>query len=481
MAFQSLSVFYFFLGVILQFPDLALRFYLINLGIGVAHMSAFTATLVIPWVIKPLFGFISDTWPIFGRRRIPYIILGNVVSACCWSALAFVEPSISAAQILVLVSSMATCWTDTIYDSILVILAKREAKEDHGKIQSFCWACRAVGALVAALLGGLLLRELIPADVFIIQSTIHLMIALLALLALRERQVDEGARSFCKQLKTLCSALYTPKLREAALFVFVFAATPSSYGSFFYFLVNELHFSPVLLGILTCVRHAAMLIGTWVYRRCFRFTTYRKFFTIMVIVSAVAGATPLVLVLRINEQINLPAPIFAASDDLALSVISQISLMPILVLAAKLCPTGVEASLYASFVSILNASGVLSDYTGSLLTLALGITTNDFSNLPYLILICTASTLLAVCFIGFLPAGCVADVVDMQCVRHGGAEEVEIPLRAEDGNGHGGGGGGSVDSDDDEDTGDEESCLQASGGGKMAANAISGLRADTAC
>lgn len=40
----------------------------------------------LPWVVKPLYGFISDTVPIFGMRRRPYLIACGVIGElqCFW-------------------------------------------------------------------------------------------------------------------------------------------------------------------------------------------------------------------------------------------------------------------------------------------------------------------------------------------------------------------------------------------------------------
>jgi hypothetical protein len=35
----------------------------------------------IPWMIKPLYGFFTDTFPIMGRRRRPYIIICGLTGA----------------------------------------------------------------------------------------------------------------------------------------------------------------------------------------------------------------------------------------------------------------------------------------------------------------------------------------------------------------------------------------------------------------
>ena len=47
--FPRVALYYFFLGVILQLPDLAVRFYLMERGVDVAALAALQGTIVIPW------------------------------------------------------------------------------------------------------------------------------------------------------------------------------------------------------------------------------------------------------------------------------------------------------------------------------------------------------------------------------------------------------------------------------------------------
>lgn len=39
------------------------------------QVDTFKAIAGVPWMIKPLYGFVTDTFPILGRRRRPYLIL----------------------------------------------------------------------------------------------------------------------------------------------------------------------------------------------------------------------------------------------------------------------------------------------------------------------------------------------------------------------------------------------------------------------
>lgn len=77
--------------------------------------------------------------------------------------------------------------------------------------------------------------------------------------------------------------------------------------------------------------------------------------------------------------------------------------MPVLVLAARLCPEGVEATLFATLMSISNAGSVLGGLMGAGLTQFLGVTKDNFDNLTFLIILCNLSSLLPLPLLGLLP------------------------------------------------------------------------------
>jgi BT1 family len=76
-----------------------------------------------------------------------------------------------------------------------------------------------------------------------------------------------------------------------------------------------------------------------------------------------------------------------------------------LVLSARLCPKGIEATLFALLMSIWNLSGLLSHELGALLTAWLGVTESNFEQLWLLVIITNLSTLLPLPFLGWLPSG----------------------------------------------------------------------------
>ncbi|KAL5648020.1 hypothetical protein ACJX0J_042375, partial [Zea mays] len=78
------------------------------------------------------------------------------------------------------------------------------------------------------------------------------------------------------------------------------------------------------------------------------------------------------------------------------------SFMPVLVLAAKLCPPGMEATLFATLMSICNAGSVTDGLVGARLTRIFGVTRDTLGNLPLLIVVCNLSSLLPLPVLGLL-------------------------------------------------------------------------------
>ena len=63
----------------------------------------------------------------------------------------------------------------------------------------------------------------------------------------------------------------------------------------------------------------------------------------------------------------------------------------------------IEATLYATLMSISNASGGVSEVLGAALSKILGITAHQFGNMSWLVLICTVSNLLPLPFLNLVP------------------------------------------------------------------------------
>jgi hypothetical protein len=54
------------------------------LDLGPADSALFVIISDIPWYIKPLYGFISDGYPLWGLRRKPYLVAASFLGTIGW-------------------------------------------------------------------------------------------------------------------------------------------------------------------------------------------------------------------------------------------------------------------------------------------------------------------------------------------------------------------------------------------------------------
>ena len=148
----------------------------------------------------------------------------------------------------------------------------------------------------------------------------------------------------------------------------------------------------------------ASLLGIFAYRQWLQAVPIKKTLFWTALASAPIGLTQLILIYGLNRQYGVSDLWFTFGDSVVLSVLGQLAFMPLLVLAASLCPPGVEGTLFALLMSLFNGSGILGNELGALLTERLGVTETDFTNLATLVTICNISSLLPLLAIQLLDA-----------------------------------------------------------------------------
>ncbi len=401
---SAILMVYFVQGV-LGLARLAVSFFLKDdIALSPAEVSALMGIAALPWTIKPVFGFMSDGLPIFRYRRRPYLIISGVLGAIAWLAMATVVDTALKATAAILLSSLSVAVSDVIVDSLVVERARDENQGDAGTLQSLAWGASAVGGLITAYLGGLLLEQTSPQITFGITATFPLVVCGVAWL-IAEDPVSEKSnlKVVLHQVKLLKGAISQKAIWMPALFLFLWQATPTADSAFFFFSTNELGFEPEFLGRVRLVTSFASLVGIWVFQRFLKEVSFRSIFGWSTVLSAALGMTTLLLVTHANRALGIDDQWFSLGDSLILTVAGQIAFMPVLVLSARLCPPGVEATLFALLMSVVNLSGLLSHELGALLTYWLKVTETDFSNLWLLVLITNITTLLPLPLLGLLP------------------------------------------------------------------------------
>ncbi|CAL9195231.1 unnamed protein product [Musa hybrid cultivar] len=410
----AVAIVYFVQGV-LGLARLAVSFYLKDdLHLDPAETAVITGLSSLPWLIKPLYGFISDSFPLYGYRRRSYLFLSGVLGALSWSLMATLVDSKYSAGICILLGSLSVAFSDVVVDSMVVERARGESQSTSGSLQSLCWGSSAFGGIVSAYFSGSLVDAFGVRFVFGVTAFLPLMTSAVALLvkeqsfnATRGHNSSSASSGFLQSSKQsilqLWATIKQPDILYPTLFLFLWQATPQSESAMFFFVTNKLGFTPEFLGRVKLVTSVASLVGVALYNSYLKNVPLRKIFLMTTIFGSALGMTQVFLVTGLNRQFGISDEWFSIGDSLIITVLSQASFMPVLVLAARLCPSGVEATLFATLMSISNAGGVTGGLIGAGFTQLLGVTKDNFENLALLIVICNLSSMLPLPLLRLLP------------------------------------------------------------------------------
>jgi folate/biopterin transporter len=402
--FAILAVY--FVQGILGLARLGISFFLKDdLHLSPAVVAAMLGVASLPWVVKPLFGFLSDSLPILGYRRRSYLFLSGILGSLGWLAMGTVVNSAVAATVAIALTSTSTAIGDVIADSIIVErIHGKESQSDAGSLQSLCWATTALGGLVTAYASGWLLEHFSTRSLFLMTATFPLVVCAIAGCIIESRANSTFNLSTTKyQIVQLREAFKQPSIWLPVSFVFLWQSTPNAESAFFFFTTNELGFEPEFLGRVRLVTSLASLLGIWLFQQFFKAVAVRTLFLWTTLLSSSLGMTTLLLVTHANRTLGIDDQWFSLGDNLVLTVMGQIAYMPILVLAARLCPAGIEATMFALLMSVVNLAGILSHESGALLMHQLGVTESHFQNLWLLVVFANLSTLLPLPLLHWLP------------------------------------------------------------------------------
>ncbi|CAN1280131.1 Folate-biopterin transporter 1, chloroplastic [Linum perenne] len=411
----AVAMVYFVQGV-LGLSRLAVSFYLKDdLHLDPAETAVISGFSALPWLVKPLYGFISDSVPLFGYRRRSYLVLSGLLGALSWSLMATLVDDKYGACLCILLGSLSVAFSDVVVDSMVVERARGESQSTSGSLQSLCWGSSAFGGIVSSYFSGSLVDAYGVRFVFGVTALLPLITSAVAVLV-KEKPVHVSSRGnnltladpgFLENSKhhviQLWGAVKQPNVFLPTLFIFLWQSTPHSDSAMFYFTTNKLGFTPEFLGRVKLVTSVASLAGVGLYNGFLKNVSFRKIFLGTTIFGSALGMTQVLLVTGFNRKLGISDEWFAIGDSLILTVLGQASFMPVLVLAAKLCPEGMEATLFATLMSVSNGGSVLGGLIGAFLTQVFGVTRDSFDNLAALVILCNLSSLLPLPFIGLLP------------------------------------------------------------------------------
>jgi hypothetical protein len=379
----------------------------------------------IPWSMKMVVGAASDSHPLFGSRRISYLLLGTLATTLGYLGLATVvatKGAYLAAMVLVAAGFMVQ---DVVADGLSVEVAETEA--DVAQVQTLGRMAFLSGMIAVGYLGGVLASALGPRGVMWVALALPALVAGAAAFVRTARWAEErraaapaaerhtrlviGGGLAYAALGIGLSALAVPGAQEivlvvsgallafllrrigitrqvvvAACVIFLFRATPSVGQGFTYWAIDELGFDERFLGLLAQVSAVLSLLAIVLLReRIVRAPVSATLFWVSL--GAAALHVPTIgLFYGLAEWLGVSPRTIAFVDTTIAAPLAQLAMIPMLTLIAKVAPPGAEATMFALMASLMNLALSTSELLTRYLNEAFGVTQTDYRNLGLLMI-----------------------------------------------------------------------------------------------
>lgn len=361
------------------------------LGLTPAQLDTFTFWLtILAWGGKPLYGLISDLCPIRGLRKKPYLIITSLLTCFAYLYVATFSDNYINTLVPLIFANIGLGFTDVLCDGLVV---ERSTKKNVGKLQNLCWTSKFGALLIVSVIAGFLNEKLgivagvdpetyLPGIKTMVYITATLpLITLFQVLMLDEEKIESDSKlvHFVKEWgHTAWMWMRKPAVKRsfwsfvgALVFIFIWRATPSGSSPMSYFMIDHRGFNDQYLGIVGSIGYLGNLIGAFLYGKWIDKFSIRKVFFWTITLGTLFGFLDLFIVYEWEPRYFLGLEIHYKTFNMLLTflggIIFYVSFLPLLKLAAVICPKNREATMFAVIASIMNIGLALSSYFGGVI------------------------------------------------------------------------------------------------------------------
>lgn len=344
-------------------PNQTLIITLKERGLSAGQVATFFTFSIVPWLIKPAYGLLSDFVPLFGHRRKSYLLLNSALAAAAGLAMGLAAPPrywwLAG---LFTVMGLGLAFTDVLVDALMVENGKPLGLT--GAFQAVQWGAVYAASVLVGELGGFLAERRSLSAAFVLAALFPLTSFGMTLFFVHDAPARADREAFRQTMAAIRAALGERDVWIVAGFLFFWTFSPSFGPALLYYQADVLKFSQQFIGHLGALGALAAVGGAFIYAPLSRQVPLKRLINAS-IGMGVAG-TLAYLVYRDAWS--------AVVIDTVFGGVSMITELAFLDLAAKSCPRRVEATFFALLMSVFNAGNQSSRVVGAYLYDWLGYT-----------------------------------------------------------------------------------------------------------
>jgi MFS family permease len=418
---------YLAVGFGLYFIQTPLAFYMVNtLQLSPATQAVITGLLSLPWALKIICGFVSDSMPIMGLRRKPYFFLGWLTFSVCNIILAVaIQPGTLMLASFLFLQTMGFVQADVCTDAMIVERSKLyEHTGNQGTLQATGYIIRFFGGIIGAAAGAVLYNEsswgwgLPMWAIFSINAAVPVIFILPFVYQLVEVKT-ENPPQLRVQMASIWALVQKKAVWRPCCFIYIYNVLLLQNPAWNSFLVAGLGFSNFDIGLLTLAGAILSYFALVVYKRYLFDVSWRLVYLFSTFISFVFTCLQLVLVFQLNTKIGMDSVgyelLFAMGSYGVVMFVQSIQFLPACRMFLGMCPEGAEGASYAMLTTLSNLAGTVSYSLAAACATIWDVSiptleAKDFSGMWRLTLLCGAVQLTGLLFLTLLPSGVAEQV-----------------------------------------------------------------------
>jgi predicted MFS family arabinose efflux permease len=233
-----------------------------------------------------------------------------------------------------------------------------------GSLQALQWASISVAFTLAQFAGGYLSTHATPQTVFLLSALFPMVTFLASLSLVREPSSRMRQGSLHDTQQALWQAAQSRSLWIVAGFLFFWNFSPSLGAPLLYYETDVLGFSKIFIGALGALGNIAGALGALIFFVSCRTMPVQKLLVIAIALGVVSTVS----------FVGLVGPVSAVLIIFVFGMLSQMTHLAVLDLAARSCPVRAEGTVFALLMSCLNVGRTGSTVLGGWLYDHAGLT-----------------------------------------------------------------------------------------------------------
>ncbi|KAL6970623.1 hypothetical protein U1Q18_030317 [Sarracenia purpurea var. burkii] len=341
--------------------------------------------------MKPVWGLLTDVFPVREYHRRPYFVVAGVVGMVSTTVVAFSgKVAVAAALVCLIGITTGMAIADVTIDACIA-RNSIEIPALAPDMQSLCGFCSSVGALIGYSTSGLFVHLLGAQGALGLLAIPAAAVILLGVVIYEPRTNDvysdkkKAVKKLGGALEGMYKTIQFPQVWKPSLYMYLsLALSISTHEGQFYWYTNPKAgpaFSQEFVGMIYAIGAMASIVGVVIYHKTLKQMPFRKLLFFAQLLYGLTGMLDVIFIFRWNLFLGIPDSFFVIMEECVSRIVSRIRWMPMIVLSTRLCPLGIEGTFFALLMCIDSFGGLSSKWGGGMALHLFHVTRTDFKYL----------------------------------------------------------------------------------------------------